>query len=58
MLFQRQVCRMQNNQEKIRAPSEGVLKVSNQNLIEDSKKELIVMGRNTEIIIEKNDCSN
>ncbi|MEY3131649.1 MAG: hypothetical protein RL704_503, partial [Pseudomonadota bacterium] len=41
-------------ESSIIAPSEGVLKVSNQNLIEDSKKELIVMGRNTEIIIEKN----
>ncbi|NDG20267.1 MAG: DNA-directed RNA polymerase subunit beta' [Proteobacteria bacterium] len=41
-------------ESSITAPSEGVLKVSNQNLIEDSKKELIVMGRNTEIIIEKN----
>jgi DNA-directed RNA polymerase subunit beta' len=41
-------------ESSITAPSEGILKVSNQNLIEDSKKELIVMGRNTEIIIEKN----
>ncbi|MEY4342685.1 MAG: hypothetical protein RL736_481, partial [Pseudomonadota bacterium] len=41
-------------ESSITSPSEGVLKVSNQNLIENSSKELIVMGRNTEIIIEKN----
>jgi len=43
-----------NKKSSITAPSEGILKVSNQNLIEDFQKELIVMGRNTEIIIEKN----
>jgi DNA-directed RNA polymerase subunit beta' len=41
-------------ESSIQAPSDGILKVSNQNLIEDSNKELIVMGRNTEITIEKN----
>jgi len=36
------------------SPSDGVLKISNKNLIQDSSKQLIVMGRNTEITIEKN----
>jgi DNA-directed RNA polymerase subunit beta' len=38
----------------ITSPSDGILKISNNNLIEDSNKQLIVMGRNTELIIEKN----
>jgi len=32
--------------------SEGILKILNTNLLEDSKKKLIVMGRNTELSIE------
>ena len=38
----------------ITSPSDGILKISNNNLIEDSNKQLIVMWRNTELIIEKN----
>ena len=32
--------------------SEGTLKVINTNLLEDSKKNLVVMGRNTQLSIE------
>jgi DNA-directed RNA polymerase subunit beta' len=32
--------------------SEGILKIINKNLIEDSKKNMIVMGRNTQLSIE------
>ncbi len=32
--------------------SEGILKIVNTNLIEDSKKNLVVMGRNTQLLIE------
>jgi len=41
-------------ESSILSPSDGVLKISNKNLIQDSSKQLIVMGRNTEITIEKN----
>ena len=33
---------------------EGTLKILNTNLIEDSKKNLVVMGRNTQLVIEDN----
>ncbi len=35
------------------APDTGVLKIHNKNLVEDSNKNLIVMGRNIEINLEK-----
>ncbi|MDC1256821.1 DNA-directed RNA polymerase subunit beta' [Pelagibacteraceae bacterium] len=35
------------------APSDGVLKLLSKNLVEDSSKNLIIMGRNIEITIEK-----
>jgi len=41
-------------ESSIISPSDGFLKISNKNLIQDSSKQLIVMGRNTEITIEKN----
>ena len=37
---------------QIVSSSNGILKIVNTNLLEDSKKNLIVMGRNTEIFIE------
>jgi len=37
---------------QIISSSDGILKIINTNLLEDSKKNLIVMGRNTEISIE------
>ena len=39
-------------ESQIVSSSDGLLKIINTNLIEDSKKNLIVMGRNTEISIE------
>ncbi len=39
-------------ESQIVSSSEGLLKIINTNLLEDSKKNLIVMGRNTEISIE------
>ena len=39
-------------ESQIVSKSEGVLKIINTNLLEDSKKNLIVMGRNTELSIE------
>src|SRR6056300_38220 len=35
------------------APESGILKLSSKNLVEDSSKNLIVMGRNMELTIEK-----
>ncbi len=37
----------------IAAPDSGTLKISNKNLVEDSSKNLIIMGRNIEITLEK-----
>ena len=37
----------------ITSPDDGILKILNKNLVEDSSKNLIVMGRNIEINIEK-----
>jgi len=37
---------------QIVSTSEGTIKITNTNLLEDSKKNLIVMGRNTELSIE------
>ena len=34
----------------ITAPDNGILKISNKNLVEDSNKNLIIMGRNIELI--------
>ena len=39
-------------ESQIVSKSEGILKIINTNLLEDSKKNLIVMGRNTQILIE------
>ena len=39
-------------ESQIVSKSEGILKIINTNLLEDSKKNLIVMGRNTQISIE------
>ena len=39
-------------ESQIVSSSDGLLKIINTNLLEDSKKNLIVMGRNTEISIE------
>ena len=39
-------------ESQIVSKSEGTLKIINTNLLEDSKKNLIVMGRNTELSIE------
>ncbi len=39
-------------ESQIVSSSNGILKIVNTNLLEDSKKNLIVMGRNTEIFIE------
>jgi len=39
-------------ESQIVSSSEGLLKIINTNLLEDSKKNLIVMGRNTELSIE------
>ncbi len=37
----------------ITAPDAGTLKISNKNLVEDSSKNLIIMGRNIELTLEK-----
>ena len=37
----------------IAAPDTGILKISNKNLVEDSSKNLIIMGRNIELTLEK-----
>ena len=37
----------------ITAPDTGILKISNKNLVEDSSKNLIIMGRNIELTLEK-----
>ena len=42
-------------ESQIVSKSEGILKIINTNLLEDSKKNLIVMGRNTQILIEDSD---
>ena len=39
-------------ESQVVSSSEGILKILNTNLLEDSKKKLIVMGRNTELSIE------
>ncbi len=39
-------------ESQIISNSEGIIKITNTNLLEDSKKNLIVMGRNTELSIE------
>ena len=39
-------------ESQIVTKSEGILKIINTNLIEDSKKNLIIMGRNTQLSIE------
>ena len=39
-------------ESQIESSSEGKIKITNTNLLEDSKKNLIVMGRNTELSIE------
>ena len=39
-------------ESQIVSNSEGIIKITNTNLLEDSKKNLIVMGRNTELSIE------
>jgi len=39
-------------ESQIVSNSEGTIKITNTNLLEDSKKNLIVMGRNTELSIE------
>ena len=41
-------------ESQIVTKSAGILKIINSNLLEDSKKNLIVMGRNTQLIIEDN----
>jgi len=41
-------------ESQIISNSEGILKIINTNLLEDSKKNQIVMGRNTELSIEDN----
>ena len=41
-------------ESQIVSKSEGILKIINTNLLEDSKKNLIVMGRNTQLSIEDN----
>jgi DNA-directed RNA polymerase subunit beta' len=42
-------------ESQIVTKSDGILKIINTNLLEDSKKNLIVMGRNTELSIEDED---
>ena len=39
-------------ESQVISKTEGILKVINKNLLEDSKKNLVVMGRNTQLIIE------
>ena len=39
---------------QIVSKNEGILKILNSNILEDSKKNLIVMGRNTQLSIEDN----
>ncbi len=39
-------------ESQILSNSKGIIKITNTNLLEDSKKNLIVMGRNTELSIE------
>ena len=41
-----------NKTLKLLLKHEGILKILNTNLIEDSKKILVVMGRNTQLVIE------
>ena len=41
-------------ESQIISQNKGKLKIINKNLIEDSKKNIIVMGRNTELSIEDN----
>ena len=41
-------------ESQIVSKTEGILKIINTNLLEDSKKNLIVMGRNTQLSIEDN----
>ncbi len=39
-------------QSSVVSATEGILKISNKNLIEDSKKNIIIMGRNTQLSLE------
>jgi DNA-directed RNA polymerase subunit beta' len=39
-------------ESQIISKTEGTLKIINKNLLEDSKKNLVVMGRNTQLAIE------
>ena len=39
-------------ESQIISKTDGILKIINTNLIEDSKKNLVVMGRNTQLSIE------
>jgi len=39
-------------ESQITSKAEGILKIINKNLLEDSKKNLVVMGRNTQLAIE------
>ena len=41
------------DESSITAPDSGTLKISNKNLVEDSSKNLIIMGRNIELTLEK-----
>ena len=41
-------------QSSVVSATDGILKISNKNLIEDSKKNIIVMGRNTQLSLEDN----
>ena len=44
---------VQETESSITAPDTGTLKISNKNLVEDSSKNLIIMGRNIELTLEK-----
>ena len=41
-------------ESEIISQSDGILKITNKNLIEDSKKNMIIMGRNTQLSLEDN----
>ena len=57
--FHTLVVQLQLKQEsQIITKTEGTLKIINSNLLEDSKKNLIVMGRNTQLSIEDEQWSS
>ena len=41
-------------QSSVISATDGILKISNKNLIKDSKNNIIIMGRNTQLSIEDN----